>query len=198
MLTEDIGGPSAIYSVWLELGKQVFHQHQDTHVVEASTALMRAALEHLRQSPDLFNQMSENDLNLMLDGVRDCMEAEIRANWLRMLGILGCLLDETLVKIIIIFLLDICLHETDVWTMSEALDSFMDIFAVKDWDEIVYEYNLIKRTKELEKILKNKLRQQQHDLSERYPAVCSVRLNLTRFIKYLNAQQQTYKLQINK
>ena len=44
----------------------------------------------------------------MLNGVQNCSMAEIRANWLRMLGTLGCLLPETLIKLIIAFILKTC------------------------------------------------------------------------------------------
>lgn len=193
MITDDLGGPSAIYNVWLDLGQQVFQGSQDESVLEASTALMRAALEHLRTNPELFKQMSENDLELMLNGVKVCNEPEIRANWLRMLGVLGCLLPEHLVKVIVEFLLQQCLKETDVWTLSEAVDALMDMFSDNDWNQICYEVNLAQRTKELEKNLKNRLRQQKRELAERYPAVCTVRTNLSRFIKYVEAEQKKYK-----
>lgn len=44
----------------------------------------------------------------MLDGVRNCSMPEIRANWLRMLGTLGCLLPEPLVKVIVAFIVETC------------------------------------------------------------------------------------------
>ena len=61
---EDLGGPSGIYNVWVELGQQVFKGPPDTSVVEPSTSLMRAALEHLKTHKELFSQMSENDLQV--------------------------------------------------------------------------------------------------------------------------------------
>lgn len=157
MSIEDLGGPKAIYNVWLDLGQQVFQTNQDLPTIEASTSLMRATLEHLKNSPELFQQVNENDLQLILDGVKDCQHSEIRANWLKMLGTLGCLLDEPKVKKITEFVLDATLNESDVWTMSEALDSFMDMFSDNDWNQIVYELNVISKSRELEKILKTKV-----------------------------------------
>lgn len=193
MSTEDLGGPSAVYNVWLDLGQQVFQNSQDMALVEASTALMRATLDHLRSSPNLFNQITQNDLEMMLKGAEICSEPEIRANWLRMIGVLGCLLPENLVKNIIECLLQQCFKETDVWTLSEALDALMDLFSDNDWIQISNEVNLAQKTKELEKILKNKLRQQKRELAERYPAVCTVRTNLSRFTKYVESEQRKYK-----
>lgn len=192
MTTEDLGGPTAVYNVWIDLGQQVF-QSEDNALVEASTALMRATLDHLRTSSDLFKQMTQNDLQMMLRGAEICSEPEIRANWLRMLGVLGCLLPENSVKIIIECLLQHCFKELDIWTLSEALDALMDLFSDNDWNQISYELNLAQKTKELEKILKNKLRQHKRELAERYPAVCTVRTNLSRFIKYVEAEQRKYK-----
>lgn len=193
MITEDLGGPSAIYNVWLDLGQQVFQNNDDIALVEASTALMRATLEHLRSSPDLFQRMTDNDLQMMLKGGELCSEPEIRANWLRMLGVLGCLLPESSVKIIIECLLEQCFKETDVWTLSEALDALMDLFADNDWNQIAHELNLVQKSKELEKLLKNKLKQQKRELAERYLAVCTVRTNLSRFVRYVEGEQRKYK-----
>lgn len=192
MNTEDLGGPSAIYSVWLDLGQQVFQGTQELDILEASTALMRAALEHLRTNGDLFAQMTDNDLQLMLTGVQECVNPEIRANWLRMLGLLGCLLPEVLVQTIIAFLLESSLKEQDAWTISEAVDSLMDMFSDNDWDRISFELNLVQKSRELLRELKSKLRHQRRDLGERYPAVCTVRTNLVRFSKYIEEQQIKY------
>lgn len=193
MSTEDLGGSSAVYNVWLDLGQQAFQNSQDIVLVEASTALMRACIEHLRSSPELFSQITPNDLEMILKGAESCKEPEIRANWLRMLGVLGCLLPENLVKTIIEFLLHQCFKETDVWTLSEALDALMDLFSDNDWNQISHELNLAQKTRELEKVLKNKLRQQKKELADRYLAVCTVRTNLSRFTKYVEVEQKKYK-----
>lgn len=193
MSTEDLGGSTAVYNVWLDLGQQVFQNSQDMSLVEASTALMRATLDHLRSSPNLFKKITPNDLEMMLKGAEVCSEPEIRANWLRMIGVLGCLIPENLVKKIIECLLQQCFKETDVWTLSEALDALMDLFSDNDWNQISHELSLAQKTKELEKILKNKLRQQKRELAERYPAVCTVKTNLSRFIKYVESEQRKYK-----
>lgn len=198
MTTEDLGGPSAIYSVWLDLGQQVFQGTQNTDILEASTSLMRASLEHLKLSPDLFKQMSDSDLQLMLNGVQVCEEPEIRANWLRMLGMLGGLLPETLVKVIIVFILETTAKEDDVWTISEAVDALMDMFSDNDWTQIAYDLNLVQKSRELEKLLKNKLRQQKRELGERYPAVCTVRTNLGRFAKYIENEQSNFTPAVSK
>lgn len=160
LTTEDLGGAGAIYTVWLELGQQVFLDTKpDPAVIEASTALMRSALEHLRKHPELFNQMTANDLNLMLKGISTCTDSETRANWLKMLGVLGCVLQEILVKEIVTFMIEACLKEEDCWTLSEAIDAFMDVFADNDWPQIIAGLHLTQKTREIERIFKTKVRQ---------------------------------------
>lgn len=192
MTSEDLGGPGNIYKVWLDVGQHIFQgaNKSDGHILEASTALMRATLEHLKGSPELFAGMSESDLEMILAGVRSCTEPEIRANWLRVLGTLGCLLPEPLVKGIMLFLLDSSAQEEeDAWTISEAMDALMDMFADNDWPDIAAQLNLGGRIRQLERVLKNKLRQQKRELGERYSAVATVRTNLARFGKYVEKEQ---------
>lgn len=210
MTTEELGGAMAIYNVWLDLGQQIFQTQQDFELTEASTSLMRATLEHLKKSPELFKQVTESDLQLILDGVKDCKSSETTANWLKMLGTLGCILAEPMVKKITEFVLEAALKETDVWTLSEALDSFMDMFSDNDWNQIVFDLNVTTKSRELEKILKTKvslitnsliptfkmlclqMRQQKRELGDRYPAIVTVRTNLSRFCSYLEKQQKNF------
>ncbi|XP_037817411.1 HEAT repeat-containing protein 3 [Lucilia sericata] len=190
--SEDLGGHNAIYSVWVDLGQQVFKGPKDTSILEPSTSLMRAALEHLKTKKELFNQMTQNDLELMLDGVKNCSMPEIRANWLRMLGSLGCLLPEPLVKVIVLFIVETCAQEEDVWTISEALDALMDMFSDNDWHQILVDLNLPVVIKDLEKYFKTKVRSQRKELKERYPAVQTVLTNLSRFSKYIEKEANKF------
>ncbi|XP_075151544.1 HEAT repeat-containing protein 3 [Haematobia irritans] len=189
---EDLGGYNAIYNVWVDLGQQVFKGAKDPTILEPSTSLMRASLDHLKSKKELFSQMTQNDLELMLDGVRNCSMAEIRANWLRMLGTLGCLLNEALVKVIVSFIVEACAQEEDVWTISEALDALMDMFSDNDWHQILLDLNLPVVIKELEKQFKTKVRSQRKELKERYPAVQTVLTNLSRFTKYIEKEALNY------
>ncbi|XP_073824399.1 HEAT repeat-containing protein 3 [Musca autumnalis] len=189
---EDLGGHNAIYNVWVELGQQVFKGPKDPTVLEPSTSLMRSSLEHLKTKKELFNQMTQNDLELILDGVKNCSMPEIRANWLRMLGTLGCLLDETLVRVIISFIVETCANEEDVWTISEALDALMDMFSDNDWHQILIDLSLPLVMKDLEKKFKTKVRSQRRELKDRYPAVQTVVTNLSRFTKYIDKEAVDY------
>lgn len=158
LTVDDLGGPSAVYTVWLELGQQVFLGQQEPEIIEASTAMMRATLNHLRKDPQLFAQMTTNDLTLMLKGVGNCTDVQTRANWLKMLGVLGCVVPKDLVKSIIVFMVTSCMREDDCWTLSEGIDAFMDIFADNDWPELICELKLTHKCKEIDKIFKAKVR----------------------------------------
>lgn len=191
MTLEDLGGAESIYQVWMQVGREVYQgaAKGDAHILEASTALMRATMEHLKKSPELFAGMTEADLEMILSGVRQCSEPEIRANGLRVLGQLGCLLQAPLVKVIMQFLLESSAQEEeDAWTISEAMDALMDMFADNDWPEIAAQLSLGQKIRQLEKVLKTKLRQQKRELGERYAAVETVRTNMVRFGKYVEKE----------
>lgn len=44
----------------------------------------------------------------MQNGVLQCKIIEVRANWLRMLGTMGCILSEDFVQIIISYITETC------------------------------------------------------------------------------------------
>lgn len=44
-----------------------------------------------------------------------------------------------------------------MWTISEALDALMDMFADNDWPKLIIELNLPEMLKKLEKMFKNKV-----------------------------------------
>lgn len=75
-----------------------------------------------------------------------------------------------------------------MWTISEALDALMDMFADNDWHQILVDLNLPIVIKELEKYFKTKVRSQRKELKERYPAVQTVLTNLSRFSKYIEKE----------
>lgn len=154
---EDLGGRQAVYSVWYELGLEVFQTDANDDFMVTATGLMRAAIMHLKNNKDLFAQMSDGDVQMILEGIESCENASANANWMRMLGILGCLLTEPLVKKIIEFIVSSCQGELDMWTMSEGLDSLMDMFKDNDWHQISKDLNLSQHCKKIDKIFKNRV-----------------------------------------
>ncbi|EDV43175.1 uncharacterized protein Dana_GF18357 [Drosophila ananassae] len=183
---EDLGGHTEIYNMWMNLGQQAFKGSEEAPVMEAITSLMRSTLSLLKSRRELFGQMTENDLNMIIEGASKCTVMDIRVNWNRMLGTLGSLLPEPLVKAIVLFLLNACSHEQDLWALSEGLDALMDIFAVEDWPQIIAELQMCERIQALEEIFKSKLRQQRRELKERRATIYTVKTNFARFVAYLN------------
>ncbi|XP_001359242.6 HEAT repeat-containing protein 3 [Drosophila pseudoobscura] len=182
----DLGGHNDIYNMWFHLGQQAFKGTEEATIMEAITSLMRSALTLLKTRKDLFSQITENDLNMIIESAQKSTIMDIRVNWNRMLGTLGCLLSEALVKGIVQFLLNSCAQEEDLWAMSEGLDALMDIFADDDWPQIIADLNMCERVQTLEEQFKSKFRQQRRDLKERRPTIYTVKSNFSRFVFYLN------------
>jgi len=100
-----------------------------------------------------------------------------------MLGTLGSLLSEPLVKVITLYILTWCAEEDDLWALSEGLDALMDIFAVEDWPQIIAELEMCDRVQSLEVLFKSKLRQQRRELKERRATIYTVKTNFAQKVR---------------
>lgn len=81
--------------MWLDIGIVVFKDANpnDTELLESATAAMRAILQRLSEvKPNIFNQLTLVDLQPMLNGERQCTNANIRANLIRILGNIALIL----------------------------------------------------------------------------------------------------------
>lgn len=81
--------------MWLSIGTVVFKDAKpnDTELLESATAAMRAILQRLSEvKPNIFNQLTLVDLQPMLNGERQCTNANIRANLIRILGNIALIL----------------------------------------------------------------------------------------------------------
>ena len=81
--------------MWVKIGIIVFRDcaPNDTELLESSTAAMRAALQKLAEvRSSMFEQITESDIQPMLNGERQCANANIRANLIRILGNLALIL----------------------------------------------------------------------------------------------------------
>lgn len=54
-------------------------------------------------------------------------------------------------------LLDIATSQDDIWLLSEALDSLMDIFGEDETDDVAYTIGLVSRLKSLHSLFKHKV-----------------------------------------
>lgn len=65
----------------------------DIELLEAATAAMRATLERLTEMPvNIFETLALDDIQPMLNGERQCLNANVRVNLIRMLGNLALIL----------------------------------------------------------------------------------------------------------
>ncbi|XP_076644959.1 HEAT repeat-containing protein 3 [Halictus rubicundus] len=189
-----LGGLEDMYRMWLNIGTVVFKDANpnDTELLESATAAMRSILQRLSEvKANFFNQLTLEDLQPMLNGERQCTNANVRTNLIRILGNFALILtsNETpesreLVKQVTAFLLDICTMESKAWVMAESLDAIMDIYAEDETDQLANEVELVGKLHALVPVFKNKMRQQKKTLGDNVAIVSTVNANITRFIRY--------------
>ncbi|XP_076233884.1 HEAT repeat-containing protein 3 [Calliopsis andreniformis] len=189
-----LGGVENIYRMWMNLGKVVFKDADpnDIELLESATAAMRAALQILsEEKANIFNQLTLADIQPLLNGERQCPNANVRANLIRILGNFALLLMnnntsevEELIKNVTTFLLDTCMLESKAWVIAEALDAIMDVYSEDDSDQLASKIELVKRLHTVLPYFKNKVRQQKKTLGDNVAIVSTVNANITRFIRY--------------
>ncbi|XP_052737736.1 HEAT repeat-containing protein 3 isoform X2 [Bicyclus anynana] len=200
---ENLGGVSGVYKIWAAAGKLVFKQNSENlNLLESATAVMRAALDKIKlksnekgNESNLFSELALSDIELMLTGIRDCQEPEIRSNLIRMIGILALLLvsnlNETSSNVICTitdFILDQAHKENEVWVLAEAVDTLVDLYSEDETDLLAAKVKLVDKLAVLAPILKNKARQQKKLPKEYKVLVTTANSNLPRFIKYKKAR----------
>ncbi|XP_078036020.1 HEAT repeat-containing protein 3 [Augochlora pura] len=188
------GSLEDMYRMWLSIGTVVFKDADpnDTELLESATSAMRAILHRLSEvKANFFNQLTLDDIQPMLNGERQCQNANVRANLIRILGNFALILisndapeSRELVKQVTAFLLDACTTESKIWVIAESLDAIMDIYAEDDSDLLANEVDLVGRLHALIPLFKNKMRQQKKNLGDNMAIVSTVNANITRFIKY--------------
>lgn len=189
-----LGGMENLYGMWVDIGTAVFKNANpnDIELLESATATMRAALQKLSEAKsNIFNQLTLTDIEPMLNGERQCPNANVQTNLIRILGNLALILinNDTpegyeLIKHVSIFLLDTCMMESKVWVMAETLDAIMDIYSEDASDQLASEIKLVEKLHTLLPLFKNKVRQQKKSLGDNIAVVSTVNTNITRFIKY--------------
>ncbi|XP_066598945.1 HEAT repeat-containing protein 3 [Prorops nasuta] len=193
-----LGGIDNLYSIWLKTGTVVFQEIQpnDIELLEAATSLIRVSLQQLvGAEANILKQLTVNDIHPMLNGERQCPDPYVRVNLLRSLGSLAMLLVEDksincqeVVERIILFVLESCTKEVEVWVMAEAIDAIIDIFAEDTSNRMIAELNLLEKMKQIHAIFKAKIRQQKKDLYPHKAIVSTVCYNMERFMTYKRKQ----------
>ncbi|XP_075973198.1 HEAT repeat-containing protein 3 [Anticarsia gemmatalis] len=196
---ENLGGVNGVYKIWVDAGKLVFKQESNNaNLLESATAVMRAALDKIKfrengntSDCSLFSDLALSDIEIMLNGVKECQVPEIRSNLIRMVGILALLLVNNLNDItsnvictITEFILEQAHKENEVWVLAEAIDTIVDLYSEDETDVLAAKVKLVDKLTVLAPILKNKARLQKRLPKEYKVLVSTATSNLPRFIKY--------------
>lgn len=191
----DLGGPSHLYELWVNLGQLAFRQtdQSQSELLEATTSAMSAILKKLTEIKSTqFEQFSLQDMQRLCELVQHVPDPRIRTNGIRIFGSLGCLLGSStaqnsisLLKAIGTFLLDVCNKDkVELWVESEALDALFDVFADDHLDPVLHEIGGVDKLNSILPIFKHKISVQGKNLGEHLPIVMTAKTNLVRFIKY--------------
>lgn len=132
---------------------------------------------------------------MMLTGIKECQVPEIRANLIRMIGILALLLVNNLneatsnvICTITEFILDQALKENEVWVLSEALDTIVDLYSEDETDLLAAKVKLVEKLTVLAPILKNKVNRTLFNFSD-FNSSC------VSFLTYI-VDQSTYSFSL--
>ncbi|KAG5339682.1 HEAT3 protein, partial [Acromyrmex charruanus] len=192
------GGVDNLFRKWIDIStefKQIIKK--DVELVEASTAAMRAILQRLVQEQANvveLNQLTFNDIQLMLNDLQQCVNINVCINMIRMLcNLVQIMLSKNnskdsknyeAIKLVSTFLLDISKTETRVWVIAESIDALMDIYAEDETDHLAADIKLVPRLLSIMPHFKSKMHQQKKHLQDGTVVVSTVNANLMRFIKY--------------
>ncbi|KAG5328819.1 HEAT3 protein, partial [Acromyrmex heyeri] len=192
------GGVDNLFRKWIDIStefKQIIKK--DVELVEASTAAMRAILQRLVQEQANvveLNQLTCNDIQLMLNDLQQCVNINVCINMIRMLcNLVQIMLSKNnskdsknyeAIKLVSTFLLDISKTETRVWVIAESIDALMDIYAEDETDHLAADIKLVPRLLSIMPHFKSKMHQQKKHLQDGTVVVSTVNANLMRFIKY--------------
>ncbi|KYM86105.1 HEAT repeat-containing protein 3 [Atta colombica] len=192
------GGVDNLFRKWIDIStefKQIIKK--DVELAEASTAAMRAILQRLIQEQANvveLNQLTCNDIQLMLNDLQQCVSINVRINMIRMLcNLVQIMLNKNnsqdsknyeAIKLVSTFLLDTSKTETRVWVIAESIDALMDIYAEDETDHLAADIKLVPRLLSIMPHFKSKMHQQKKHLQDGTVVVSTVNANLMRFIKY--------------
>lgn len=189
-----LGGVEALYSIWCQIGTVVFKEADvnDIELLESTTAALRATLQKLTEvQAKTFSKLTPSDIQPMLNGERQCPNANVRVNLTRILGNLALIIanDDNsnkyeLMKHISVFLLVTSATESVAWVMAECLDALMDIFSDDETDKLAADIKLTVKLSELIPTFKTMVRQQKKSLGDNMAIISTVNANIARFIRY--------------
>ncbi|XP_064468400.1 HEAT repeat-containing protein 3-like [Ornithodoros turicata] len=204
LVPEDLGGVSGLCSTWTCLAQLAFLSKgaEDMELLESSTSACRSVLQSLlsalalqsntsspsSSSSSALPSVSEEELRLMAQVGLHCPEASVRLNVVRIMASLACLLRDshppTVLKRVGQYLLEVCLKDSDIGVVAEALDAVFDVFGEDSTDSVGREIELVPKLRQILPVFKTKINQNRKSLGSQYPVVMTAKTNLLRFIKY--------------
>ncbi|GIX91443.1 HEAT repeat-containing protein 3 [Caerostris extrusa] len=194
---DDLSGPAKISELWIFLGNLLLNETDlnDIEKVEAITRLLGATVRKLSEAKysSQFSQLEESHLQFFIKIFNQTLDPRIKVHIIHVVGGIGYLIgfnntptSANLIKMIGLFLLDICSKGIDMWVTTEALDAIFDVFAEDPIDVIAQEINLVGKLMSFLPMLKAKIKQQKKHLGDHLPVIMTAKENLLRFINYKN------------
>lgn len=194
---DELGGPSKLIELWLNIGNLLFKETDlaDVEQVEAITRSLSAVVRKLAEAncSSHFSHMTESDLELLINICNKSQDSRIKVHIISILGIIGCLLGNIntpsaphLIKIIGSVLLEISSKSVDMWVIAEALDALIDVFAEDPIDYLAQEINLVEKLNHVLPTLKKGKSNLQKENRDHQVVIATTKTNLIRFIKYKN------------
>lgn len=96
-----------------------------------------------------------------MENIENCPIPEPRTNLTRMLGILAQILNPSTQSEVLLHLADFlttrAFKETELWVLSDILDTLMDVFAEDDTDLLAAQVHLVDKLTALFPIFKSKV-----------------------------------------
>ena len=160
---------------------------------------MRATTQKLSEARchEPFSKLQQPDVLKMIDFGTVVPEANIRINFVQIIGNIGALsilpeANSTISQnsnLFAKFLLDAASKDADIRVVSEALDKIFDMFSEDYTDELCTRINLVSQLKKIVPTLKIKIGlikkgKRQEVEQNMLPVVDIAKTNLIRFIKY--------------
>uniref|UniRef100_A0A4W4DV24 SYO1-like TPR repeats domain-containing protein n=1 Tax=Electrophorus electricus TaxID=8005 RepID=A0A4W4DV24_ELEEL len=200
MDTECLGGAAGLQVVAQRLSWLVFSlagQNGDGSFLEAVTSAMRSLLQ-IMASKNIPPCMNPQQLLSVCEAATSCDLVSVRVNALAIVGITGSTLAKEAgsahtLQLMGRVLLHVASRDCNLVVCGEALDALLDVFADgEEAERAAHDIGLLAALKALQPAFKAKIRKEGR-AKHRPDQLCvldNVRINLRRFIGYLESMQK--------
>uniref|UniRef100_G3MNT1 SYO1-like TPR repeats domain-containing protein n=1 Tax=Amblyomma maculatum TaxID=34609 RepID=G3MNT1_AMBMU len=191
------GGISGLASTWTCLASLLFHNidSKELDLLEASTSACRSVLQALASAATrgeasntrYLPNVTDEELEVLAQVGLQCSELHVRTIMTRIMATLACLLGPQrtdVLKRVGQYLLEVCVKDTDIRVVTEALDATFDVFAEDTTDAVAAEIGLVTKLRQMLPAFKSKVNEAKKTLVHHYPVIATIKTNLVRFIEY--------------